>query len=250
MTDTPEQQEVVAGQPASTMEAKTETKNAPNSPTLSDKSSDSEGKPVREKLQETRIDVQGTSGLAPGADEPMKDLPNGSGSTADQSTSGSDSERGRLRRKRSREDFEEGHEAEKQHEKQAGPTHNRHARKKSRDASKDAEAGTPIKPVASSISRIEEADTEMTSPNKNASRSAYDKTSSAATSPKNKRTRDQIEKDTEDAAELSKGVTANGKPVENGGDERDSKRLRDKDETEPDGEASKSGLKVYILGVF
>ncbi|KAI4655536.1 hypothetical protein J4E93_000250 [Alternaria ventricosa] len=205
------------------------TKAAPTSPARSDKSSDSEGKNVREKLKDTQIDAQATSDPVPGSDRPMNDAPNGTAKAGEHSASGSDSERGRLRRKRSREDFEEEAEADKHPEKKV----ERHARKRSRDITADLEAGVPGKPSPSTISSIQEndGDEQMTSPNKNTSTTtAPDKAPGAGTSPKNKRTRDQVEKDTEASAEASEDASANGKPAgKSAGDERDTKRLRDKE---------------------
>ena len=73
-------------------------------------------------------------------------------------------------------------------------------------------------------------------------------TSDPGTSPKNKRTRDQVEKDTEASAEASEGASTNGKPAEKlVGDERDSKRLRDKEEVQPTTDATESKTKVWWL---
>ena len=241
MTGAPEQLETAAEvvQPAS--QVKNASKGAPTSPAPSDKSSDSEGRPVREKLKDTRIDAQATSDPISTSDQLTNDVSNGTTSARDQSTSGSDSERGRLRRKRSREDFEEEHEADKQPEKKVGSAHDRHARKKSRDVTKDTDAGVATKSAPGTVSRIEESDVEMTSPNKPRSTSAK---IGAETSPKNKRTRDQIERETEINGEQSKGATTNGKPLEIGGDERGSKRLRDQDETNPATETVEPKSKV------
>lgn len=241
MTGGPEQQEVAVDSTASATTSKTTAQGGPISPARSDKSSDSEGRPVREKLKETRIDAQATSDTIPNTDQPMKDISNGTAKVADQSPSGSDSERGRLRRKRSREDFEDEAEADKHPEKKV-EVGERHARKKSRDISKDE---FPTKPAPSTISRIEENDAEMTSPKKEASTSAVsDKASGADTSPKNKRTRDQAEDVTETAVEPLTDTSANGKPVEKTDDERDTKRLRDKDDVQPTVETAAPASKV------
>ncbi|EDU44252.1 Ran-BP1 domain containing protein [Pyrenophora tritici-repentis] len=230
MTDTPEEQQAAARVTASTTEPKKTIESASASPARSDKSSDSEGKDVREKLKDTQIDTQPKPDALRGLDQPMSEATNGSAKIGDQSVSGSDSERGRLRRKRSREDFEDEADADKHSEKKPpGP----HMRKRSRDIRKDLEAAMPVKPTSTAISSIKETDTDeqMTSPNKSVSATATtDKASGTETSPKNKRTRDQIENDNEAATETSEGASANGKPVEKAqGEERDTKRLRDKE---------------------
>jgi Ran-binding protein 3 len=79
----------------------------------------------------------------------------------------------------------------------------------------------------------------MTSPNRNAT--TTDKASGTKTSPKNKRTRDQAEKD---ATEPSETAPTNGKPADKSGDERDTKRLRDKEGGEPVTEAAESKTKI------
>ncbi|RMZ73461.1 yip1 domain-containing [Pyrenophora seminiperda CCB06] len=229
MTDTPEEPQAAARIATSTTATKDTIKSASASPARSDKSSDSEGKNVREKLKDTQIDSQAKPDAVRGVDQPMNEAPNGNVKTGDQSVSGSDSERGRLRRKRSREDFEDEAEADKHPEKKT----ERHSRKRSRDITKDLQAAAPVKPTATTIPSIKESDTDeqMTSPSKNASATATTgKASSDETSPKNKRTRDQIENDNEAATETLEGASANGKPVEKAqGEERDTKRLRDKE---------------------
>jgi Ran-binding protein 3 len=246
MSDAPEKQQATA---AAATASEDTTKAAPTSPARSDKSSDSEGKNVREKLKDTQIDAQATSDSTPSSDQRMHDAPNGSAKAGEHSASGSDSERGRLRRKRSREDFEDEAEADKHPEKKV----ERHARKRSRDITADLEAAAPRKPSPSTISSIQEndVDEQMTSPNKNTSTTTTaDKASGAGTSPKNKRTRDQVEKDTEASAEASEGASANGKPVEkSAGDERDTKRLRDKEEAQPTTDATTSKTKVWWLAL-
>ncbi|CAO2652898.1 Nn.00g023090.m01.CDS01 [Neocucurbitaria sp. VM-36] len=241
MTGALEQQEAAVDATTSAVETKTTAKGGSTSPARSDKSSDSEGRPVREKLKETRIDAQATSDPIPSSDQPTNDISNGTAKMADQSASGSDSERGRLRRKRSREDFEDEAEADKHPEKKV-EVGERHARKKSRDITKD---DLPTKPAPSTISRIEENDAEMTSPDKKTSTSAVsDKASGADTSPKNKRTRDQAEDGTETAVESLTNASANGKPVEKAEDERNTKRLRDKDDVQPAVEAAVPASKI------
>ena len=123
MTDAPEKPQATAT--AATASEDT-TKAVPTSPARSDKSSDSEGKNVREKLKDTQIDAQATSDPTASSDRRMHDAPNGSAKVGEHSASGSDSERGRLRRKRSREDFEDEAEVDKHPEKKV----ERHARKR------------------------------------------------------------------------------------------------------------------------
>lgn len=205
---------------------------------------------MREKLKDTQIDTQPTSDPAPSSDRLMNDVPNGSAKASEQSTSGSDSERGRLRRKRSREDFEDEAETNKHPEKKL----ERHARKRSRDITADLEAAVPEKPSPSTISSIQEndGDEQMTSPNKNASTtSTAGKASGARTSPKNKRTRDQVEKDTEASVEASENASANGTPVEKSvSDERDTKRLRDEEAAQSTTGATDSKTKVWLLALY
>jgi Ran-binding protein 3 len=250
MTDTPEQQHEAAAAVTSDPATKDATTTAPTSPARSDKSSDSEGKNVREKLKDTQIDAPPTSNPISGSDQTMSNATNGTAKAGDQSVSGSDSERGRLRRKRSREDFEDDADADRQPEKKI----ERHARKRSRDITKDLEAGMPAKPSGSVISSIKESDPDehMTSPNKTSSTTTTtttaDKGSGSDTSPKNKRTREEAEKDTETTAQGTVPETANGKPAEKAlGEERDSKRLRDKEGSQPTMDAAESKAKVCQL---
>ncbi|EUC48656.1 hypothetical protein COCMIDRAFT_86790 [Bipolaris oryzae ATCC 44560] len=232
MADTPETQHEAAAAVTSTPATKDITGTAPTSPARSDKSSDSEGKNVREKLKDTQIDVPPTSNPVSDTDQATKDATNGTTKPGDQSVSGSDSERGRLRRKRSREDFEDDVDADKQPEKKI----ERHARKRSRDITKDLEAGIPAKPAGSAISSIKESDTDehMTSPSKSASTTtataATEKRSGSNTSPKNKRSREEAENDTEDTTKGTEIGAANGDAALS--EERDSKRLRDKERTQ------------------
>ncbi|KAL6711082.1 hypothetical protein ACN47E_006957 [Coniothyrium glycines] len=204
------------------------TQPAITSPARSDQSSDSEGKPVREKLKETRIDAQGGAGPEP--------VLNGNTPSGEQSASGSDSERGRLRRKRSREDFEDEAEADKHAGKKVEVAPERHARKRSRDISKD---DLPPKPAPSKIASIVEndADEQMTSPSKDTTSTTAANTD---TSPKNKRTRDQAEKESILASEDPHEATANGATI----DERDTKRPRDQNEAAPAAGVAASTTKV------
>ena len=247
MTDTPEEQQASARIATSITEAKDTIKSASASPARSDKSSDSEGKNVREKLKDTQIDTQPKPDAIRSVDQLMDEAQNGSAKIGEQSVSGSDSERGRLRRKRSREDFEDEAEADKQPEKKM----ERHSRKRSRDITKDLEVAAPVKPTSTTISSIKEvdADEQMASPNKTAAAAATaDKASGAETSPKNKRTRDQIENDNEAATETLEGASANGKPVDKAqGEERNTKRLRDKEGDKSTTDIPDSKTKVCYL---
>lgn len=222
------------------MEPTTATKSAqPPSPTRSDKSSESEGRPVREKLKETRIDAHASSDQTHASDQPMNDAPT-NGTRGDNSTSGSESERGRLRRKRSREDFEDDHEDAKHPEKK----HERHTRKKSRDVTspKDLSVDLPAKPTANSVPAIREHDSDeamhavepsaekeptatgrQTTPDPVLS----DKDADALTSPKNKRTLDQVEATTEEALGPTPGASKDSIATTKVNDERDTKRPRD-----------------------
>jgi Ran-binding protein 3 len=197
-------------------------------------------------LKETRIDAQGTTDPAPGADQHMEETSNGSANAGEQSASGSDSDRGRLRRKRSREDFEDetgaDTQSEKKQEKEKGERH--HTRKRSRDV-KDIESGLPLKPSAATVERIEEndGDEQMTSPRKDASKAAAQKPSTD-TSPKNKRTRDQVEEAAIADTEPAKDAVTNGKPSSKADDERESKRPRDKEEAAPAAKPTESTTKV------
>lgn len=233
---------------SSSSEAK-DTPKASTSPARSDKSSDSEGKPVRDKLKETRIDAQVAVEPTATSDQLMEKATNGSAKAGEHSASGSDSDRGRLRKKRSREEFEQEAELDKQPEKkQEKETERHHVRKRSRDV-KDIESGLPLKPPAASVERIEENDDDeqMTSPNKDTSKAvAKTATTNSGTSPKNKRTRDQVEEGAVENAQSDKDTTTNGKPVPSVEDERDSKRPRDKDNAVPAANATTSTAKVCM----
>lgn len=204
------------------------------SPARSDKSSDSEGRPVREKFQKTSIDATANPISVLGQ---TSNAANGTLKPGSRSASGSDSERGRLRRKRSRDDIDDDNEAGKQPDKKqerlekGSEKPERHARKRSRDITKDLEGGALSKPATASVSRIEETDAEMASPNKNPAETT-DTDARAGTSPKNKRPRDET--DASEAAEDStKDAPTNGQAAAKGGDERESKRARDKEEAKP-----------------
>ena len=157
----------------------------PPSPTHSVRSSDSEGRPVREKLQETRIDARISSDLGPSSDLPMNDAPNGTntatGLPREFSPSGSEGERGRLRRKRSREDFEDDQDGEKHPKKKA---EERHTRKKSRDVTspKDSDVEPLASSVKSLVTPIHEDDGDDSMPSIEESASSHNKTSKTSIS--------------------------------------------------------------------
>jgi Ran-binding protein 3 len=233
----------------------------PSSPTHSDKSSDSEGRPVREKLKDTRIDALSSSDAVPSSDLPMSDAPNSNGAIVaryeEQSPSGSESERGRLRRKRSREDFEEEQEIEKQAEKKE-----RHARKKSRDVTspQDSDADPLTKLTKTSIPPIieDDVDESMLSVDElgkvqdttstsaaSAATGASDKKTGAAVSPKNKRTRDQTDK-----AELTvaAGSTDDDVAAVKTEEERTTKRPRDKSDPQlPVKNESNTKVRISVI---
>lgn len=205
------------------------------SPARSDKSSDSEGRPVREKFQKTSIDA--TANPISGLGQTTVDSANGSLKPGSRSASGSDSERGRLRRKRSREDVDDDIEGDKQPDKKherlekdsekGSEKPARHARKRSRDITKDLESGALAKPATTPVSRIEETDAEMASPNKSAPKAAEPE-ARAGGSPKNKRPRDDTE-GAEAAKDSTSDAPANGQATK-ASDERETKRVRDKAE--------------------
>ena len=205
------------------------------SPARSDKSSDSEGRPVREKFQKTSIDATATPMSVLG--QTTTNNANGSLVPGSRSASGSDSERGRLRRKRSRDDLEDDNETDKQPDKKQERLEKslekpeRHARKRSRDITKDFESGALAKPTNSSVSRIDEADAEMASPSKNKPTST-NIGARTGTSPKNKRPRDDTE-GSEAAKVSTEDEPVNGQAAAKAGDERESKRVRDREETKP-----------------
>ncbi|KAF9693974.1 hypothetical protein EKO04_007797 [Ascochyta lentis] len=202
------------------------------SPARSDKSSDSEGRPVREKFSKTSIDATANPILNLG--QTTTNQANGSTQPGSRSASGSDSERGRLRRKRSREDLGDDNEADQQPDKKQERLEKsevkpeKHARKRSRDITKDLEGGALAKPTPSSVSRIEETDAEMASPSKDASNSK-DAKAPTGSSPKNKRPRDEVE-GTEAADASTSDAPVNGQTASKAGEERESKRVRDKEE--------------------
>jgi Ran-binding protein 3 len=247
MAGSVEQQEPAA-ENSFTTAPKNGTDLAPTSPARSDKSSESEGKPVRDKLKETRIDAQGAPDPVPSSDQHMDDVANGDAKGGFRSASGSDSDRGRLRRKRSREDFEDENEADKQPEKkqEKDKEERHHVRKRSRDV-KDIESGAPLKTPFASVTRIDEhdADEHMTTPRKDTSKEAALKTSTVTdTSPKNKRTRDQVEEAGSTEDESEQDAITNGKSVPKAYDERDTKRPRDEEGAQPASTAAGSAAKV------
>jgi Ran-binding protein 3 len=187
----------------------------------------------------------------------MKDVPNGadSAATGDQSTSGSESGRGRLRRKRSREDFED--EVEKPSEKKV----ERHLRKKSRDVTspRDPDVELIAYPVKNSFEQIDEhdGDEEMTSSTKtNQPQTSKadepttpeadmpDRVAPSVLSPASKRTHDQAKTEEGgglDATNRSTDDVMNAnKPV----GERSPKRQRDKSDFGAQLTAESSSTKV------
>ncbi|KAF2662427.1 hypothetical protein K491DRAFT_709794 [Lophiostoma macrostomum CBS 122681] len=261
MADSPERRESPQPQAEATFSAPGQQRdsksNVPPSPARSDRSSDSEGRPVREKLKETRIDAQSSTAPGQTPDQAMKDAPNGadSAATGDQSTSGSESSRGRLRRKRSREDFED--EVEKPSEKKV----ERHLRKKSRDVTspRDPDVELIAYPVKNSFEQINEhdGDEEMTSSTKtNQPQTSKadepttpeadmpDRVAPSVLSPASKRTHDQAKTEEGgglDATNRSTDDVMNAnKPV----GERSPKRQRDKSDFGAQLTAESSSTKI------
>jgi len=214
------------------MNAQTSKKDQPPSPARSDESNESEGRPVREKLKETRIDAQSTSDPVPAADQAMKDAPT-NGTRVDPSTSGSDSERGRLRRKRSRENFEEDEEVKHPDKKLE-----RHVRKKSREITspKESDVEGTASLTKSTIAPINETHGDETIHAQELAAAQRpdvqqdelpDKHVSGVASPKNKRTRDQAEAGTEAVAAPAAVSTKESAAAAKVEDERTTKRPRD-----------------------
>jgi Ran-binding protein 3 len=171
----------------------------------------------------------------------MHDAPNGADNNAgsEQSASGSEGGRGRLRRKRSREDFEED-EKDRPTEKKE-----RHVRKKSRDVTspKPTDADTTVRPLNSSVSRIDEQDGDDKMSNND---STGDSKNSAAngratpppatsdkdesTSPKNKRTREQASSGETAGLDESVNEPASTEGDNKSHEEPKAKRPREKDD--------------------
>ncbi|KAF2748677.1 hypothetical protein M011DRAFT_466453 [Sporormia fimetaria CBS 119925] len=194
------------------------------SPTRSDRSDGSEGRPVREKLRKTRIG-------APGSDQPMQDAANGADDSKLGSRSSSGSEqRGRLSRKRSHEEVDEGTPTKKQEG---------HARKKSRDVTSPAPSDAKLK---TSVSRIAEQDGDAAMGNASVSgekantRSngrntpAHQDDDAESTNPKNKRTHDQLSSG--EAADAGSAEAATPESDKKKADEPITKRPREKSEVE------------------
>ncbi|PVH96575.1 hypothetical protein DM02DRAFT_631901 [Periconia macrospinosa] len=204
------------------MDPPTLTSQQAPSPARSDKSSDSEGRPVRQKLKETRIDAKG----AP--DHTMEDA--STNGTNGDSYSGSDSDRGRLRRKRSREDFEADEDTTKQPEKKQ----ERHTRKKSRDVTSpvgsDFENAKVVKPLIPSIREDEHAEPPRSTARKDTPEAGDANKKTGITSPKNKRTRDQAETEASTAADSAAELSENPDTTSKTEDERTTKRPRDGDD--------------------
>ncbi|KAF2019421.1 hypothetical protein BU24DRAFT_406090 [Aaosphaeria arxii CBS 175.79] len=199
----------------------------PTSPARSDKSSDSEGRQVRENLKETTLDTLPPSDKTQAVQDPMTDAPNGTDVAVDTNTSESESSRGRLRRKRSREDFED--ETDKPQEKKVLE---HHARKKSRDVTSpkdsdvDSQAASksPIPRIPEQEGLEEAAKPQQPSADRPQTPEAVDTTNAATMlSPKNKRPLDQ----TRSGDAPSASISISGASV--AGEERDPKRPRDTD---------------------
>ena len=218
----------------------------PASPAHSDKSTDSR---VREKLEETRIDV------LPAADRPMTDAPNGddTAATGDQSTSGSESGRGRIGRKRSHDSLDDD---ERPNEKKRES----HARKKSRDVTspKHSDGELATKPLKNSVSRIDEHESEHTmtttkeTPQTSASHrdpatpeaEVSDKEGAKIKSPQNKRTLDQAQSGDLVGSSETETTVKNGFTAEKTVDEREPKRQREKSIQDLQGHTEESSTKV------
>lgn len=234
-------------------EVSSSTSAIPTSPARSDKSSESEGKPVREKLKETRIDGQASSDPAQGSDQPMNDVTNGNthSTTGDQNTSESENGRGRiLRRKRSHDDYDE--DLEKPTEKKV----ERHVRKKSRDVTspKNIEDDILPNPPQIPVARIDETMVTVDEPQSHNSTSngpatpdapTLDKQEAMVTSPNNKRTRDQAKTEEGSGSDIpvedSKGLQSSDKA-----EEPSSKRPKDKDDVKPSKGTEETKTKVCV----
>lgn len=203
---------------------------------------------MREKLKETRIDAQGTSDKAPASDQAMNDAPT-NGTRADPSTSGSDSERGRLRRKRSRENFEEDEEIKHPDKKPE-----RHVRKKSREVAGPKETGVEsaalVKPAIAPISEKDgvgsmQAQELATAQHQGTAEGGLaDKHVSGVASPKNKRTRDQAEAGAETTVAPIVESAKESTPAPKTEDERTTKRARDAVDSVPVTENTENKVKV------
>jgi Ran-binding protein 3 len=221
-----------ASDPATEPRVATSNSRMPTSPAMSDKSSDSEARPVTEKLQETRIDAQSLSDAPQGSDHTMEDIPNGN-HTAAAGDQNSGSERGRLlRRKRSREDFEG---MDKPLEKKL----ERHSRKNSRDMSSGKDKGTDnaLKSPVNPISEHQDENMERTDDTASARRVTPEGTTSgkdavAVTSPKNKRTLDQSKNGENVGIAQVDATSKDTISTEKTEDERHPKRQRDKADSE------------------
>lgn len=190
---------------------------SPTSPARSDKSSDSEGKPVRKQLQDTTLEPH-TSDPTTGTDLAMGEVTNGTDAAGELSGSGSESGRGRLRRKRSRDEFED------EEKPQGKKIQESHIRKKSRDLStsndRDQEGDSPM-------AESEDAPVAPQSQDVTPEKKKNEDKGRKIISPKNKRTLDQ----TKSGEDLTSGGEGNDQKIIQVtsvvGDERDSKRQRD-----------------------
>ena len=250
MAGSPEPRASPQPQPESTPAVPTETTDVkpavPPSPARSDRSSDSEGRSVRKNLEQTSLDQRS----AQASDHVMNDAPNGIDATTagDQSTSGSEEGRGRLRRKRSREDFED--ELEKPSEKKV----ERHLRKKSRDVTspRDADIEVSAHPPRTSFEQIKEqdADEDMSSaattvqPQGLVSKepgtpeaSVTEKKEEAVKSPATKLTHDEAKKDEGVGLNAINGSANSAADEAKTAEEPSPKRQREKSESGPDSAA-------------
>lgn len=218
------------------MDPQEQTSQQAPSPTRSDKSSDSEGKPVREKLKETTLDAQ-----APPTQHKEDAPTNGAHG---ENNSGSDSDRGRLRRKRSREDFED-EDAKHPEKKQE-----RHTRKKSRDvtspSSSDLESVKPMKPLIPSIKEDDNNESKRSVTRDATPESGVSEKKPAVTSPKNKRTREQAEEQAATGANSTDAGSENSDQVPKSEDERTVKRPRDSGANTTTNEQPQSRTKVSL----
>lgn len=218
-----------------------------SSPARSDRSDDSEGRPVREKLKETRIDGQEISDQTQSSEHTM-DHAAANATVAATTTSGSDNERGRLRRKRSREDFED----EPEDAKHQGKKHERHhARKKSRDITSpvgsDVEAqkkkaNGSVTPIAENSENTNVSSAAAASQEGTVEASASVKEGGALTSPKNKRKLEHTAPTSNAAAKPSHDP---GSPTKAEG--RDTKRPRDGGDSAPVTRVTESKSMVSIV---
>lgn len=192
----------------------------PTSPARSDKSSDSEGKPVRKQLEDTTLEPH-VSAPKPGSDLTMGDATNGADPAGEQSGSGSESGRGRLRRKRSREDFED------EEKPQGKKVQESHTRKKSRDLTIADDQEGDLSMV--SVDNAEDTTVNPASRDPTPEDGKTEKKGDKIISPKNKRTIDQTRSGEDITSAGENNVTEVEKTASVVGEERDTKRQKDAD---------------------